>query len=125
MMEALQSPMWTAGLVAEHALRWLRAQNEGHGFDDRKELVGQLLHEMLCDREYASKLCGMLDAWKAWADIGGMKRTDYEFIQADRSTFARATLLVALIVDVSTASETTLAVDLQQCLNLWKQVRLG
>jgi hypothetical protein len=117
--------MWTAGFVAEHALRWLRAQNEGHGFDDGKELVGQLLHEMLRDRKSASKLCGMLDAWKAWADIGGMKRTDYEFIQADRSTFARATLLVALIVDVSTASETTLAVDLQQCLNLWKQVRLG
>jgi hypothetical protein len=67
----------------------------------------------------------MLDSWKSWADIGGMRRSDYETIQGDSSMFAHATLLIAMIMDTSNALEGTLSMDLQECMRLWTKVRLG
>ncbi|CAM1501406.1 Fc.00g105680.m01.CDS01 [Cosmosporella sp. VM-42] len=125
MMEALQSPKWDSRLVAERTLKWLQAQ----GFWDKsltlKEVVGFMLHQMIRDGEFTSSICRMLDTWKAWADMGGMKRADYQTIQDGKSTFAHATLLIALIKDTSMALDGTLSMDLQECLRMWRNVRLG
>ncbi len=123
--EALQSPRWDAKLVAEHSLAWLRRGGhvgEGLGL---KEAVGTLLHRMVLDGRFADSVCRLLDLWRAWADLGGMKKTDYQALQASPAAFAQATLLVALIQDASLAFEGTLATDLQECLSMWKKVRLG
>lgn len=125
MMEALQSPKWNTKLVAEHSLRWLQTQNTYSPSLPTKEVVGYMLHRMVRDQEFTSKLCRMLDLWRAWANIGGMKRSDYQLLQEDPATFAHAALLVALIMDTSTALEGTLSMDLQECLRLWSKVRLG
>ncbi|KEY68287.1 hypothetical protein S7711_07039 [Stachybotrys chartarum IBT 7711] len=125
MMEALQSPKWNTKLVAEHSLRWLQTQNTYSPSLPAKEVVGYMLHRMVRDQEFTSKLCRMLDLWRAWANIGGMKRSDYQLLQEDPATFAHAALLVALIMDTSTALEGTLSMDLQECLRLWSKVRLG
>ncbi|KAJ9142327.1 hypothetical protein NKR23_g7315 [Pleurostoma richardsiae] len=124
--EALQSPKWDTKLVAEHNLRWLRLKGhvaEEHGL---KDVVGFLLHRMVLDGELSASLCRMLDLWKGWADVGGMKRADYDTIMAQQVAFAQATLLVALIKDTSAGLEgSSLAMDLQECLRLWRKVRLG
>ncbi|KAK7408357.1 hypothetical protein QQX98_009453 [Neonectria punicea] len=125
MMEALQSPKWDTKLVAEHTLRWLKAQGSWDVSLTLKEAVGFMLHRMVLEGEYTSSICRMLDTWKAWGDMGGMKKTDYQVILDDKSTFAHATLLIALIKDTSTALDGTLAMDLQECLRIWKKVRLG
>ncbi|KAH7149196.1 hypothetical protein B0J13DRAFT_550880 [Dactylonectria estremocensis] len=125
MMEALQSPKWDTKLVAEHSLRWLKQQGSWSESLTLKQVVGFMLHRMVLEGEYASSICRMLDTWKAWADMGGMKRTDYQVILDDKVTFAHATLLIALIKDTSTALDGTLAMDLQECLRIWKKVRLG
>ncbi|EAQ85124.1 hypothetical protein CHGG_09138 [Chaetomium globosum CBS 148.51] len=126
LIEALQSPKWDAKLVAEHSLAWLVKNGE---VDERvegvKEAVGGVLHRMVLDGQFATKLCQMLDLWKAWAENAGMRRSDLEALQGDQITFAYATLLVAIIKDTSTALEGTVAMDLQECLRMWRTVRLG
>ncbi|KAL7782427.1 hypothetical protein V8C37DRAFT_397889 [Trichoderma ceciliae] len=124
-MEALQSPKWDTKLVADYSLKWLKARNIWDESLSVKEIVGFMLHRMVRDGEFTSTLCKMLDTWKAWADMGGMRKVDYQTIQESQSTFAEATLLIALIKDASDALEGTLAMDLQECLRMWHKVRLG
>jgi hypothetical protein len=124
-MEALQSPKWDTKLVADYCLKWLKARNIWDESLSVKEVVGFMLHRMVRDGEFTSVLCKMLDTWKAWADVGGMRSADYQAVRDDLSTFAEATLLIALIKDTSDALEGTLAMDLQECLRIWHKVRLG
>jgi hypothetical protein len=126
LMEALQSPRWTTKRVAEVNLAWLKSR--GHVLSKVsgiKDIVGTLLHRMILDGQFSATICGMLDRWKAWADNGGMRKTDFEAIRDDQVTFAQATLLIALIKETSAALDGTLSVDLQECMNMWRQVRLG
>ena len=146
--DALQSPRWGAKKVAGHCLLWLKEQERhesteqaggggggkdpataaGSADDDAPSLrdaAGALLHRMVLDGAFAASVCAVLDLWKAWADNGGMRRSDLAALRADAPAFARAALLVAVICDAATAHEGTLAVDLQECLAMWRTVRLG
>ncbi|KAL8392197.1 hypothetical protein RB595_002403 [Gaeumannomyces hyphopodioides] len=152
--EALQSPRWGAARVAAKNLAWLKERSraaeaaaaaleegeeeEGEGKDggdeglffvddqaDLKQAVGMLLHRMVVERAFADRLCRLLDLWMAWADNGGMRKSDFQALEADKATFALATLVVALISDASSAIEGTLSMDLQECLRMWSKVRLG
>lgn len=147
--EALQSPRWDAARVAGRSLAWLKERSkaeeeekegkEEHGKDDGdderlfvvddqadlKQAVGMLLHRMVLDRAFATRLCRLLDLWMAWADNGGMRKSDFQALDEDKATFALATLVVALISDASSALEGTLSMDLQECLRMWTKVRLG
>ncbi|KAM0340390.1 hypothetical protein ACHAPU_010527 [Fusarium lateritium] len=125
MMEALQSPRWDTKLVAEHCLKWLQGRGHWEESTTVKDAVGYILHRMVLDGEFAANICRMLDKWKAWADVGGMKQSDYQAVQDDQADFAHATLLVAIIRDTSAALEGTVAMDLQECLRMWRKVRLG
>ncbi|KAM0540587.1 hypothetical protein ACHAPJ_013575 [Fusarium lateritium] len=125
MMEALQSPKWDTKLVSEHSLPWLQARGHWDKTLSVKDVVGFMLHRMVLDGEFAANICRMLDKWKAWADVGGMKQSDYQAVQDDQDDFANAALLVAMIRDTSTALEGTVSMDLQECLRMWRKVRLG
>lgn len=130
--DALQSPKWDTKLVSEHNLRWLRERKEpstvGVNIDASltlRDIVGMLLHRMVLDGEFAASICKVLDLWKAWADNGGMRRSDLDTLREKQELFALASLLVALVRDTVTAHEGTLSLDLQECLRIWKTVRLG
>lgn len=125
MMEAMQSPKWDTKLVAEHNLAWLKQQGHVPATASLREVVGTLLHRMVLDGQFTASLCRMLDLWKAWAENGGMRKSDLAAVQEDQLAFAQATLVVAMIKDTSTALEGTLSMDLQDCLRMWKKVRLG
>jgi hypothetical protein len=124
-MEALQSPKWDAKLVAQHSLKWLIREKAWDESVAQKDIVGYMLHQMVLDGEYATRICTVLDQWMAFAAVGGMKMTDYREIQKSTSDFAHAALLLALIKDTSIALDSTVAMDLQECLQVWKKVRLG
>ncbi len=124
-MEALQSPKWDTKLVAEHNLAWLKKTGAISAESEVRDAVGTLLHRMVLDGQFSSTLCRMLDLWKAWAENGGMRKSDLTALQEDQTTFAYATLLVSIIKDTSTALEGTLSMDLQECLRMWRTIRLG
>ncbi|KAI1504825.1 hypothetical protein F5X99DRAFT_371098 [Biscogniauxia marginata] len=124
-VDALQSPKWDAKLIAEHNLKWLRDRNAVDSSLPLRDIVGMMLHRMILDGQFASSICKVLDLWKAWADNGGMRRSDFNTLQEEQEVFARASLLIALIKDTTTAHEGTLSMDLQECLRMWRTVRLG
>ncbi|KAJ5012593.1 hypothetical protein K4K57_004007 [Colletotrichum sp. SAR 10_99] len=126
--EAIQSPKWDAALVASHNLRWLQQ----HGLVSSQPISGSLravaaglLHRMILDGEFAGEMSRMLDQWKAWAENGGLRKSDLETLRESLKSFALASLLVAVIKDVGAAAEGSLSMDLQECLRMWRQVRLG
>lgn len=124
-LEAIQSPKWDNKLVAEHNLKWLKSIECVHETISLKDAVGTLLHRMILDGEFASNISKMLDLWKAWADNGGMRKSDVVVLRENKEIFAQATLLVATIKDTTTAHEGTLSMDLQECMRMWRTVRLG
>lgn len=125
MLEAFQSPKWDTKVVAGHNFEWLKGKEEVQGSMDLREYAGALLHRMVLDGQFASKLSRMLDLWKAWAENGGMRKSDLSTLQEDLVAFAQASVLLSLIKDTSGALEGSLSMDLQECMRLWKIVRLG
>ncbi|CAP66824.1 uncharacterized protein PODANS_4_6810 [Podospora anserina S mat+] len=131
LLEALQSPKWDTKLVAEHNLTWLKNQSSSNPKEkvapnmEMKEVVGTLLYRMVLDSQFTAKLCTMLELWKNWAENGGMRKSDLERLREEQVVWAYATLLVAMIKDCTGLAEGTLALDLQECLRVWRNVRLG
>ncbi|KAH7040852.1 uncharacterized protein B0I36DRAFT_344525 [Microdochium trichocladiopsis] len=124
-LEALQSPKWETGLVADRCLKVLKRRSLFEEDVELRDAAGMILHRMVLDGEFTTSMVKILDLWKAWADNGGMRRSDYEAISGSIEIFAQATLMVAMIKGTVTAHEGTLSMDLQECMRMWKMVRLG
>ncbi|KAJ2901639.1 hypothetical protein MKZ38_001598 [Zalerion maritima] len=124
-LEALQSPRWDNARVAEYALSYLTAREHLPKGLTGKDAVEVVLHTMVLDGEFAGRLADMLDLWKGWAENGGMRKSDYTVLKQDASLWCMSALLVALIGETANALAGTLAMDLQECLGIWKKVRLG
>ena len=127
MLEALQSPKWDNKVVAEHSLRWLKERGHVNGLaaTSTHDAVGEILHRMLLDGQFATSICSVLDLWKAWSDNAGMRKSDFQLLKQDTVVFAQATVFLAGIKDVSSALQGSLCLDLQECLKMWRVVRLG
>lgn len=125
MMEALQSPKWNNKVIADHCLRWLQHRGDWNEKLTVREVVGFMLHRMVTNEEFTTAACRMLDTWKSWSDNGGMRRADFQMIRDDPVMFAQTTLFMSLVTGTSTGAEGTLAMDLQECMRLWRKVRLG
>ena len=63
--------------------------------------------------------------WKAFVDNGGIKKADFLILKDDNINFAYASLLLSIIEESATAVHGSLAMDLQECMRIWKIVRLG
>ncbi|KAI1326565.1 hypothetical protein F5Y16DRAFT_374602 [Xylariaceae sp. FL0255] len=124
--EAVSSPKWDNKLVAEHNLKHLKKRGEITNPDAGiKEIVGETLHRMVLDGEFAKSMFKVLDLWKAWVDNGGMRISDMDELNAHREDFCTASLMVALMKDATGVHEGSLSLDLQECLRMWRIVRLG
>jgi len=124
-VEALQSPKWDNKLVAEHNLIWLKKEglvDESHTLERAVEV---LLWRMVNDPQLTGDLGKMLEEWKAFVDNGGLRKADYLALKEAQPMFAFASLFLALIKDSVTAAHGSLAMDLQECVRIWKKVRLG
>lgn len=125
MVEAIQSPKWDNKLVAEHNLTWLKKEGHAEEGHDLKRSVEILLWRMVNESQFAEDIARTLDAWKAFVDNGGMRKADYLALKESQLGFAQASLLVAIIEDSVTAAHGSLTMDLQECIRVWKKVRLG
>jgi hypothetical protein len=125
MMEAFTSPKWGNKLAAQKFLAWLKKEGHMDGSFNLERAVEVLLWRMVNEPEFAVDLTKMLDGWKAFVDNGGLRKGDYSTLKEDKIMFGYATLLVAMIEGSVTAAYGTLAMDLQECVRIWKRVRLG
>lgn len=124
-MEAFTSPKWGNKLAAQNFLAWLKKEGHMDGSFNLERAVEVLLWRMVNEPEFAVDLTKMLDGWKAFVDNGGLRKGDYSTLKEDKIMFGYATLLVAMIEGSVTAAYGSLAMDLQECVRIWKRVRLG
>jgi hypothetical protein len=125
MNEAMTSPKWENRLVAKHNLIWLKKEGLVDESHELKRATEVLLWKMINDGSFASALANTLDEWQAFEDNGGMRKADYLNLKEKKAMFAYASLVLALLEDSISAAHGSLATDLQECLRVWKKVRLG
>ena len=80
---------------------------------------------MVNDGKLAHDLATVLDSWKGFVDNGGIRRVDYQVLKENQVAFANGSLLVASIENSVSAAHGSLAMDVQECVRVWKKVRLG
>jgi len=125
--EAMQSQKLPIKVVADANRKWLLQK---YGLDTgttQHSLLQQILYGMVQDQQFAKQLAVMLDLWKSWSLSGGMTKSHYLAVKEDQVMFSLASCVLAVIR--SQVSEPTGLVtvvgDLQECLRIWKKVRLG
>jgi len=137
--EAIQSPKWDAELVARHALVWLQEQPQSSlqvpipPTADLKTATSLLLYALLTTPSFSTSLASMLDTWTAFVMNGGLRKADYLHLAENTQMFAYASLFAAVVAESAATGvgdgglhgAGSLAMDLQECVRVWKKVRLG
>jgi hypothetical protein len=125
MVEALGSQRLGIAPIAEASRKWLVEK----GYVGEKEgvhgIVEVLLWEMVRVQEVTAEVAKMLDTWKNWADNGGMTKAQFDFVKESPLTFAYAACILCLIKESGGITSSSVVSDLQECLRMWKRVRLG
>ncbi|PVH89876.1 hypothetical protein DL98DRAFT_555355 [Cadophora sp. DSE1049] len=124
-IEAIQSPKWDNKLIAEHNLLWLKKEGHVDETHDLKRSVEILLWRMVNEPIFAQELAQSLDSWQAFVDNGGLRKAEYLATKESQLMFAYASLFLAVIKASVTAAHGSLGMDLQECMRIWKTVRLG
>ncbi|KAF2423127.1 hypothetical protein EJ08DRAFT_652953 [Tothia fuscella] len=123
--EALSSQRVGISVVAEANRLWLIKKDNVHDEADMEAIVERVLWEMAKEEETARAIAGMLDAWKSWTEGGGMTKAQFELIKNQQLTFAYAACVLCLISQASGSLSGRIVSDLQECLRMWRKVRLG
>ena len=123
--EALRSPRLAVRVVAEAGVAYLVKQKVVPEAATLALVVEKLLWEMMHDIETAKTIADTLEAWKCWADAGGMTKNHYETLRTQQTAFAYAACVLGIMAENAGAGVSTVVSDMQECLRLWKKVRLG
>jgi hypothetical protein len=124
-VEALGSARLGVGPVAEANRKWMIKNGHAKEGDSIKDIVESLLWEMVRWQERAHEVARMLEAWKGWVDNGGMTKAQFELVKSSQLQFAYASCVLSLVKDTAGSTSGSVVSDLQECLRIWKRVRLG
>ena len=122
--EALVAPRLKNKAVAEACVAWLvrlRRVPEGYKVADLAQAVVYL---MMIDLDEAKVVAELCDRWMIWGQANGMSRTDLTFLLEHKTSFCYASALV-YTVQLAAKSEVRVSTDMQECLDVWRKVRLG
>ncbi|ORX94286.1 hypothetical protein BCR34DRAFT_580049 [Clohesyomyces aquaticus] len=124
-LEALQSQKLPIARVAEKNHEWLLKKFELSMETPILVLVEQTLYGMVQDPPFARRMSIMLDLWRRWGSSGGMTKSHYLAVREDQVIFALASFVFFVIRSMVSEPMGSVAGDLQECLRMWKKVRLG
>ncbi|KAG8987208.1 hypothetical protein FRB94_002099 [Tulasnella sp. JGI-2019a] len=126
--DALNSPRISNRAVAESAFEWLKVH--GHILEPHHEitmhyLAVSILHHMIFDKEFASKVMGILDSWIGWMDMV-MNDAHCEMLRQSQVEFCYAAVVLNEIAEYEVKGKVyPVARDLEECQRVWKTVYLG
>jgi len=123
--EATTSQRLGFPVVAEASRKWLVAQEIVSDKMTATEIVEQLLFCMIEDAGIATRMSDMLNRWRHWAESGGVPRNQVSELQAQVTLFAFSTLILASIKEAANDSAVNVVSDMQECIRMWRKVRLG
>ena len=123
--EAICSPRLDTTVVSNAALKHLKAEKgigDGDGFEAAVETI---LIGIMNQEEPSLVVCTILEKWRAWTDRGGMTIADLETLEKEKLALCNAACVMGLVKEVSTKEESAVALDMRECVEHWKKVRLG
>ena len=120
--EALTSGPLDVIKVAEMAVAWLvKEEKLGEG----EELVEKWLIGVLRDEITSINVIGIIERWVEWVERGGMRKDDLNFLRENKKGFCYATAVVRLLKLAGEKEESSVVLDMKECVKAWKKVRLG
>ena len=125
MAEAMQSQRLPIDVVADANVKYLVDKFRLSEGVTVLVLVEQILYGMAQDTSFAKRIAIMLDLWKSWAQSGGMTKSHYLAVKEDQVIFALASCVLAVMRGMVSEPMGSVVGDLQECLRIWKKVRLG
>ncbi|KAF2180824.1 hypothetical protein K469DRAFT_714400, partial [Zopfia rhizophila CBS 207.26] len=123
-MEALQAQKLPISVVADANRKWVLQRFSLSLETTILSLVEQILYGMIQDDSFAKRISIMLELWKSWSQSGGMTKSHYLAVKEDQVVFALASFVLFVIRNTVSEPTGSVAGDLQECLRMWKKVRL-
>lgn len=123
--EAVGSPRVDTTIAANAALNYLKGQNLIDEGDGHHAAIESILVGMVTQDKQSVAVCTLLERWRAWSDRGGMTIEDLEVAANNKLAFCNAACVLGLMKEVSTKEESAVALDMRECVQHWKKVRLG
>jgi hypothetical protein len=123
--EALISQRMSIVAVADASRQWLVNKRHVDQGADIMTIVEKVLWEMIKSEEMARAIAESLDTWKSWTESGGMTKTHFERVKESQLAFAYAACVLCVIHRSSGSASGRIVSDLQECLRMWRKVRLG
>ena len=123
--EAITSPRLANGTVAKAALAWLVARQHVEKEATLECVVEQMLLGVIQNDAQCMRVLEILGKWRQWSDRGGMTVADLEDLQRDVFVVCKAACVMGLLKDVSAKDQSPVALDMRECIQHWKKVRLG
>ncbi|OCK98948.1 uncharacterized protein K441DRAFT_653324 [Cenococcum geophilum 1.58] len=125
MTEAMTSRKLGIAVVAEANRKWLIGKGYVKETTTIAALVEQILFGMVQSEGFAKAISMILDQWKTWTQSGGMAKTHFQAVKESQVLFALASCVLFVIKNTATEPTGSVVSDLQECLRIWRRVRLG
>jgi len=123
--EAVGSPGLEIGVVGAACLKWLGELGEVGQWEDICGAVEKVFVGALSEEARARSVCGVLERWRIWSGRGGMTIEDMDMLVGEKEAFCNAACVMALLKEVCMKEESSVALDLNECIQQWNKVRLG
>ena len=123
--EALRSQRLGVAVVAEAMRSWLIEKKHVPEGETLAIVVERVLWEMIREPEMASAVVEVLEMWQGWAESGGMTKAHFELVKSQMLVFAYAACVLYIIAESAANGSGRVVSDMQECLRMWKNVRLG
>ncbi|PVI06392.1 hypothetical protein DM02DRAFT_715209 [Periconia macrospinosa] len=124
-VDAIQSQRLPFPVIVEANLRFLHEKLRLAQKPVIQELLEQILYAMIQDAAFSRRIATMMDLWRSWTQSGGMTKSHYLAVKEDQITFALASVIWAAMREMVNEPMGSVVGDLQECLRMWKKVRLG
>lgn len=123
--EAFASGRLEARVAADAGICWLVGEGLLRDGSKTQEAVEGLLVRMVKGERIAMGVCDILERWRDWSDRGGMNAEDLAVFRNNKTAFCYAACVMGLLREVCTKDESSVAADMQECIQFWKKIRLG
>ncbi|KAF2015507.1 hypothetical protein BU24DRAFT_421812 [Aaosphaeria arxii CBS 175.79] len=124
-VEAMQSRKLPISIIAEANRKWLLRTLHLSEEASSALLLEPILYAMVRNDSLSRRISVMLDLWRNWSQSGGMTRSHFLAVKEDQVAFSLASLLLLAVRSTMTDPIGSIVGDLQECLRMWKKVRLG
>ncbi|WEW56436.1 hypothetical protein PRK78_001879 [Emydomyces testavorans] len=121
--DAMNSPRLSNKIVAKACVTWLIAQNDIPSNYEVTDVVRAALYLMVLDSVRAKSIAETCDRWMVWSK-SGLNKSDMVELAGNKTSFCYAASMI-YTMQIAAQSESKVSTHMQECLGLWKKVRLG